>query len=103
MTEPEANVRDLLNSQTGKLEWPELQRYFARGVVIRVAPELDLIEIAAMMVEDNTEAFEALTDSGKITRASDEDAKAWEVDRPLFWSVVVAPWVLVQETGSAPN
>ena len=97
MTEPEANVRDLLNSQTGKLEWPELQRHFARGVVIRVAPDLDLVETAAQMVEDDKEAIEALTQSGKIARASDEDARNWEANNPLFWSVVVAPWVLVQE------
>ena len=27
----------------------------------------------------------------------DEDAKRWEQNKQTFWSVVVAPWVLVQE------
>lgn len=100
MTEAKANIRDLLNSQTGKLEWPELQRHFARGVVIKVAPDLDLVEIAAQMVEDDKEAIEALTRSGQMERAATEDAKAWEVVQPVFWAVVVAPWVLVQEIGT---
>ena len=97
MTEPEASVRDLLNGQTGKPGWPELQRHFARGVVIKVAPELDLVEIAAKMVEDDKEPIEILTRSGRMERASTEDAKGWESARPVFWAVVVATWVLVQE------
>ncbi len=97
MTEPEASVRDLLNSQTGKLGWPELQRHFARGVVIKVAPDLDLVDTAALMVKDDKEAIEVLTRSGQMERASTEDAKGWESARPVFWAVVVAPWVLVQE------
>jgi hypothetical protein len=96
MTEPDTDVRHLLNAQTGKIEWPELQRHFARGLLVRVASDLDLIEVAASMVKDDQGAIESLTQAGKIARASDEDARGWEANRPLFWSVVVPPWVLVQ-------
>ncbi len=97
MTEPEIEVRHLLNAQTGKIEWPELQRHFARGLLISVASDLDLVEIAAAMVADDKAAIESLTQSGKVARTNDREAKKWEIHRPLFWSVVVPPWVLVQE------
>jgi hypothetical protein len=96
MNHPDVDVRQMLNAQTGKVSWPELQRHFARGSVIKVDPELDLIEVAAKMVEDDTVAIEKLSNSAAISRASIDDAKLWEETQPTFWTVVVAPWVLVQ-------
>jgi hypothetical protein len=96
MNDPDVDIRQLLNSQTGKVTWPELQRHFARGSIIKVAPELDLIEIAAKMVEDDAEAIEQLSNSTAISKASMDDAKLWEETQPTFWTLVVAPWVLIQ-------
>ena len=86
-----------LNMETGKITWPELQRYFARGVIIIVAGELDLIEVAKAISSDNKSMIEDLMISGKIVRASDAHAKQWHDTNALFWATVVAPWVLVQE------
>lgn len=86
-----------LNLETGKISWPELQRYFARGVVIVVAPGIDLIEVATAISGDDKNTIEELMNSGKLVRACDDNAIHWEVSDPLFWAVVVAPWVLVQE------
>ena len=97
MTTDNVDVRDLLNAQTGKLEWPELQRHFARGLVLKVADDLDLVEVAALVVKDDRDTIETWAAGGQVAKVTDEDAKAWEADRPLFWAVVVAPWVLVQE------
>jgi len=94
-----ADVRDLLNAQTGKLSWPELQRHFARGVVIRVAGELDLVEAAARLVEDDKHVIGNWLKAGLIANASMDDAKRWEAEQTWFWAVVAAPWVLVQELG----
>ena len=100
-TEHEKLVRQELNDQTGKIEWKELERHFARGVVVKVVPELDLVIVGEEMVKDNKEKFEKWAAEGKVVRASEEDARAW-VDRdPLFWAVVVAPWILVQEVFEA--
>jgi len=88
-----------INAQTGVLEWTELAKYFARGVVIKVDPGLDLVEVAHSMSEDNTTQIQQWLTAGSISRASDEDAKNWNRDNQQFWSVVAAPWVLVQEKG----
>lgn len=95
----EADVRDLLNAQTGRLSWPELQRHFARGVVIAVAGDLDLVEAAARIVEDDRALVGRWMDEGRLARAGDADARRWERDQTEFWAVVTAPWVLVQEAG----
>lgn len=85
------------NAQTGKLSWPELARYFARGVVIKVAPAMDLVDVAVVMAQDRHDEIEAWTGAGQLQRASDEDARYWHAQDSVFWAVVVAPWVLVQE------
>lgn len=90
-------LRHKINHETGRLGWPELQRHYARGVVVVVAKDLDLIEVAATIAEDNSEQFDAWASRGMIHRAQDEEAQRWEQDQTIFWSAVVAPWVLVQE------
>lgn len=91
------DLTEKLNLETGKITWPELQRYFARGVIINVADGVDLVEVAAAISRDDKNEIESLIDSGRIVRATDEDAKTWQARDPLFWAVVVAPWVVVQE------
>ena len=95
-------LRGVLNGQTGKLGWPELEKHFARGVVIKVDPAMDLIETGAAFVQDNKQQIEAWMNDGKVSRADDNDALDWSKHKPVFWSVVVAPWVLVQEV-TAPT
>ena len=90
-------IKQHLNLETGKLDWPELSRHFARGVVIIVDPQLDLIEVAAKMVVDDKDAVGSWLETNLLIRADDQHAENWQKNNALFWSVVVAPWVLVQE------
>ncbi len=94
--EPDLDIRALLNAQTGRLRWDELQRHFARGVVLYVDCRLDLIEVAATVVEDNTERFKGWLDTGAVSKASDEQAREWAATGIELWCVIAAPWVLVQ-------
>lgn len=93
-------LRQKLNLETGKLAWPELQRHFARGVVVVAEPKLDLIEVAACFAEDNKYQIEKWLEQGQLNRANDEHAIRWNEIQPDFWSVVVVPWVIVQEVQS---
>lgn len=103
MDELEADLRTRLNSETGKLLWPELERHFARGVVVAVAQELDLVEVAHAMASDDKTALEGWLQAGQVVRASEEQARDWHQRQPTFWAVVVAPWVLIQEVRPALN
>jgi len=92
-----AELRDTLNLETGQLAWRELQRHFARGAVIVVARELDLIDVAVAFTQDDPAQTKTWIASGQIAHASDTDARHWQEHSSVFWSLVVAPWVLVQE------
>jgi hypothetical protein len=103
MSEPFEILRAQLNGETGKLAWKELERHFARGVVIKVQRGLDLVEVAARIVQDDRASVERWMNEGGIARASTEDAADWSERQPVFWAVVTAPWVLVQEVGAPLN
>jgi hypothetical protein len=89
------------NAQTAQLAWAELARHFARGVVVKVAAGMDLIAVAVAMAQDRAEEIETWTQAGQIQRATDDDARYWHEQDSVFWAVVVAPWVLVQEIEEA--
>lgn len=97
MNDEKQKLRAHLNAETGKLEWAEVERHFARGSVVKVGTELDLVEVAARMARDDAEAIRRWMADGTLARATEDDARAWTERRPLFWAVVAAPWVLVQE------
>lgn len=99
MQEDEAILRAKLNGETARLAWPELQRHFARGVVITVSPEIDLVEVAVRLAQDDKARVQGWMQGGQIGHAQDEDARGWNARRAELWAVVVAPWVLVQEKG----
>lgn len=100
MTEDELDLSTKLNLETGRISWPELQRYFARGVVLVVAPELDLVSVAESFVRDESVSVENWISEQAIAGATTDQARLWEEQQPEFWAVVVAPWVLVQENRS---
>lgn len=97
MTEPIEILRAKLNGETARVGWAELQRHHARGVVVRVAGELDLIEVAVAMAQDDGAAISRWMQAGQVGKLSDDTARDWLTRDPDLWSVVVAPWVLVQE------
>jgi hypothetical protein len=100
MTEDDDILRAKLNAETGKLTWLELERHFARGVVIKVAGDLDLVEVALAVARNDKAAVEGWLALGRMARASSEDAQTWHAEQRQFWAVVAAPWVLVQEVSS---
>jgi len=91
-----AELRAAYLGQTARVPWSDLAVHFAGGRVIRVEPELDLVEVALQLGLDNVARFQAWTDAGAVRPATDEDARDWEATGATLWAVVAAPWVLVQ-------
>ena len=89
-----------LNLETAKINWKELQLFFARGKVIHVHDHLDLIRIAASIADDAVETVERLLKSGEINLITDAQARIWLEEDAIVWAVVTRPWVLVQAVGS---
>lgn len=89
-----------LNQETAQIAWKELQRFFAKGEALAVAADLDLVEVAFQMSEDNAAQIRHWVEAGKLGKVSDAQAAAWFESDALVWAVVVSPWVLVQFPGS---
>lgn len=101
LTDDELNA--VLNTETARINWLELQPHFARGQVIQVDPELDLVAVAKELVRDNKAQFETWTERGQVAGVSNEQAQAWYDQKADVWAVVVAPWVLVQAAAPATH
>lgn len=92
--------RAKVNLETSRIAWKELQRFFASGSAVAVSAELDLVEVAFQISEDNKAQVEQWLAAGQIGRVTDEQALAWfEADADV-WAVVVSPYVLVQSAES---
>ncbi len=86
-----------LLAETAKISWPELERFFARGMLLRVARDLDLVTVAAAIAEDDKEQVAQWLSSGLVERMQSETAADFAARDPNLWAVVVSPWVCVQE------
>jgi hypothetical protein len=90
-------VRARVNLETSQIAWKDLQRYFASGAALAVADDLDLVEVAFQMAEDNAMQIRQWIAAGKFGKVTDEQAGEWFEADALLWAVVVSPWVLVQQ------
>ncbi len=95
-SESRAETLERINGETAKIAWAELQRFFAQGKAVLVAPELDLVNVAYEFATDNAEQVKAWMASGDVCMVSDAQAEEWLAANALMWAVVVRPWVLVQ-------
>ncbi len=93
---PQEIKRAKLNLETAQMAWRDMQRYFASGVALYVSPELDLVDAAWQMSEDNITQIREWMDSGQFGKVSDGQAAQWFNSDARLWAVVVSPWVLVQ-------
>ena len=96
-----ATLKAELNQETAQMEWRELQRFFASGVVIWISEQLDLIDTAALIATDDKAAVENLMQTNQTHRVTDTQARQWFANNSELWTVVVKPWVLVQDKSAA--
>ena len=94
--ESDAELRARINAETAKIAWHELQRFFAQGYAVGVAPGLDLIDVAVAFSRDDNERVAVWMEAGRVGPVSDSQALEWFDANALMWCVVVRPWVLVQ-------
>jgi len=98
MKDSEITIDQDVLCETAKIPWKELQFFFASGKAIYVNTELDLINVATQIKNDNKNAVEKWMQSNFVMPVPDDKAKKWIEEDTTVWAVVVKPWVLVQET-----
>jgi len=92
--------RSKIISETAKIPWLDLQRFFASGKVIWIARSLDLVEVALALQQDDVQSVSNWTENQQLAAVSDDQARQWVSGDSLLWAVAIKPWVLVQELGS---
>ena len=90
-------LRAHLHGETSKLPWAELETHFARGVVFKVAKGIDILDVALVIARDDKDTLKIWIDNSEVLAAETEDAQKWHDTSAVLWSVVVAPFILVQE------
>jgi hypothetical protein len=95
--DPQAQRRADFLAQTARIAFSDLQRYFAAGKLILIDDQLDLVEVATQLADDNKAQFEEWLSASRIAGVSDAQAVAWLAENRELWAVVADPWVLVQE------
>lgn len=93
---PEEIYRAKVNLETSQIAWKELQRFFASGSALAVSEDIDMVEVAFQMSQDNAPQIQKWMAAGKFGKVSDAQAAAWYGADAMMWAVVVSPWVLVQ-------
>ena len=96
MTDDLNVLKAKLNQETAKASWQELQPFFARGQLVAVASELDLIEVAVAFSQDQSTQLAQWREAGLVDKVTDQQAAQWHDAAESLWTVVVMPWVLVQ-------
>lgn len=93
----ETLLRQEFHGQTARINWHDMQTYYAHGSVIAVETGLNLVEVAVQLGMDNTGQFQQWIADHLIAPVSDEQALAWFESNQELWAVVAPPWVLVQK------
>lgn len=95
-SETTAVLKAKLNQETARITWPDLQRFFANGSALAVHSDLDLLEVAVAMTQDQAEQIKDWLETGQLGPVSDQQALEWHEQNPPLWALVIKPWVLVQ-------
>ncbi len=90
-------TKEKVNLETSLIAWKELQRFFAGGVAVFVASDLDLVDAAYQFSTDNKDQVALWMQSHQVALVSDQQAIDWLEADAEVWAVVVKPWILVQQ------
>ncbi|MBL6986302.1 MAG: DUF2288 domain-containing protein [Methylobacter sp.] len=90
-------AKEKVNLETSQIAWKELQRFFAAGSAVFVAPDLDLVDVAYQFSIDNKDQVTTWMQNNQVALVSDQQAIEWFETDAEVWAVVVKPWILVQE------
>ena len=89
-------LRANINNETSRINWNELQRFFAGGWLIYVSSNTNLLDVAVAFSLDDKNVVSKWLASGEVAKVNDEQAKVWHEENSAFWANVIKPWILIQ-------
>lgn len=95
-TEAELTLKQKITLETAKISWKELELFFAKGNLLQVSTNKDLVEVAEQIASNQEQDIEKLILAKDIEFVTPEWAKNNCSNSPTLWAVVVAPYVICQ-------
>jgi len=90
------STKDKLNLETAKIEWKDLQVFFAQGKLLIVEPSSDLVEVAGIIADNSLDKLESLIAKSQVSFATPSWIRESCQETTLLWAVVVSPYVIAQ-------
>ena len=91
------DLRAELANMMGPVQWEWLKPHLQRDAVVVVNPQLDLADVGVAIATDNTQAVQRWITEQLILKPNAEQLAVWSSDNQRFTSLIVQPYVLVQE------
>ncbi len=86
-----------LQGECAPVFYKEIEKFFAKGMLVLVANELDIINVALAIQADDKKIMEKWIAQELIIRVHDEHAIKWSQSNEPLMAITAVPWVLVQE------
>ena len=94
----EVKTKDELALAVDEAEWQWLKPHGERGVLIVVAPDLELAEAGIRIVGDDAEMVREWIEAGRLGQPSAEQLAAWDLfPAKRFQMLIVSPYILIKE------
>ena len=90
-------TREELALAFDEAEWGWLRPHLERGGLIVVDRELDIVEVGLKIAADDSTAISAWISGGKLAKPVAEQIAGWDADGALFLTLIISPYVLIQE------
>jgi hypothetical protein len=94
-------TREKLNSERAVTDWRSLGPHHEREALFLVTGEVDLVDAAVAIAEDDSAAIAAWLAQGALARPTDDEIAAWS-DAPdaRFEFLIVQPFVVAARVRS---
>lgn len=92
-------TREELALAIDEAEWAWLRAHLERGGLIVVAQDIDILDAGISIAADDTAVISGWIEAGKIAKPSAAEIEAWNANKgKRFLSLIVSPYVLIQES-----
>jgi len=96
VNQDQLTTKEQLNLETAKIEWKALEVFFAQGKLLIVDNSADLVEVAAVIGDNQVNKLESLITENKVAFATPAWIKDNCTESTILWAVVVSPYVVAQ-------
>ena len=90
-------LAEKFKEEIGTVSWSWLRPHEKRKILFQVAEELDLVEVAVAVAEDQVDKVKSWLENDDLAQPTLKQVAKWEKNGGLFLGVIVKPYVFFKE------